>query len=61
MAQSFDPFEQAGRSRRLAHDSTDTNLRDRLPSSPMNTLRATAMAFSASAMVRGTTTPKGII
>ncbi len=43
MAQSFDPFEQAGRSRRLAHDSTDTNLRDRLPSSPMNTLRAPAM------------------
>ena len=30
MAQSFDPFEQAGRGRRLARDSADTNLRDRL-------------------------------
>ena len=30
MAQSFDLHEQAERSRRLARDSTDTNLRDRL-------------------------------
>jgi hypothetical protein len=30
MAQSFDPREQAERCRRLARDSTDTDLRDHL-------------------------------